>query len=302
MKVILQPDIYVLINMALLSKLLFVVVIIVSLRMKMETLLDEFDRNEWYALIGVISVITFISFHLIKFMFQSNYSPISILEYFKSAFLFILVGFGFVFLMKKYKNYYERKLIERSELEKYKLQKNYKDENLKNLKRIKMDIENKEHRMNYILQSVEYDLLNHDYEEATNKIQIVKELIAKIEPVVFSENDMFDFMINMEIKQLYLYHKTIKIAAFISKNEAYNQYHIWNTIIEVMRQVAELHDYFEIFIIEKNENMVEIKFIINNVTNESILKEKIVSLKDSIKIKHIDHILTLTYSEQLNEA
>ena len=88
----------------------------------------------------------------------------------------------------------------------------YINENIKNLKRIKDEVTTIEHRIGYILQLVEYEIDQNNYKEAKNKIKYSRELLSNIEPVLHSGNDLFDFMINMEIKQIFMKGKRIKIC------------------------------------------------------------------------------------------
>ena len=295
-EIIARCSVYTLINLALLSKFIYIGFIILFAVLKSLSFLDRFEKvyHIWY--IFVLSVANILLFEYIKSMFRSYYNSGLIFEIIKNIIVLIILGKLFIFLIKKYKEYY----VDNSEEKlKEKLKVKYREENLKNLKSIKMDIDNKEHRMNYILQAIEYDLMNQSYSEALNKLAIAKELVAKIEPVIYTENEMFDFMINMEIKHLYLGHKKIKVGTFISKNDGYNEYSIWNTIVELIRMISENYDYFEIFMIEKNESILEVKFIINDERDNHILIDKFRNIKENVNIKHIDHLLTMTYKENL---
>ena len=187
---------------------------------------------------------------------------------------------------------YEQKLVKQKEY--------YIEQNLNNIKEIKREIDNIDHRINYILQSIEYDLKNKKYDEAINKIKINKELIFKIEPAIVTKNELFDFMINAEIKQLLLANKNIKISAFISKKDIYNENHIWEPIINIIRLLSHTCHYFELFLLEKE--YLDIKFIIPKY-DESIIQltKELKKIKDIITIEKCDEVLVINYWEKFHE-
>lgn len=301
LSIIARCSIYTIVNLAVLSKILYLIFIVIGLLVKLKSLLNLIN-NEWNKVcLIIVSMMLVLAFCGIKYMYSYTYIPITPQGYVEIFITFISCAIGVMLFFKFYKVYYEELIERQKEQEKQKTIRLYMSNNLANLKRIKMDIDNKEHRINYILQSLEYDLINKSYDDALKKLNIAKELVAKIEPVIYTENEMFDFMINMEIKQLYLEHKKIKVGTFISKRDIYDEYRIWNTIVELIRKVSEYSRYFELFVIEKNEYTLEVKFIVNEVEGIDLLKRSILKINNTIKDKQIDNIYTFTYNEKLTD-
>ena len=172
------------------------------------------------------------------------------------GFLVLIIIFNIVF----------NKLIESNELllkTKLKEQENkYIQENLNYIKTIKYDVDNIEHRMNYILQSIEYDLINEDYLKAIHKIKAQKETVLSISPIIVTNNETFDFILNLEIKSLLQDGKEIKTCISISENAVYNHPVAAYRITKLLKYIYNFYQHVELFIAEKEDTSLEVKFII----------------------------------------
>ena len=168
-------------------------------------------------------------------------------------------------------------------------------ENIKNLKRIKNDIRNVEHRINYILQLIEYDLDHHNYDAAKAKIQLNKELMFKIEPALQTGNELFDFMINLNVKEMFMIGKRIKICSFISVNTAYDQYNLWNPIIEMMHIILDCVDFMELYLSENDNSIFEVKILVkcDCETKQNLLIN--FQMFSDLNIFEVDNMLIVKY-------
>lgn len=144
-----------------LSKLLFIFLIYVSLKTRPLKFSKIQIKEQNYLLLFEFLIVIVMAYY---FLSNTLIEKINILSFF-SSFGFLLLFFLFCYI-------FNRIIIINQELYETKLknkQNYYKLENLKNLNTIKNHTENIEHRINYILQSIEYDLKNKNYNTAIKK-------------------------------------------------------------------------------------------------------------------------------------
>lgn len=147
-----------------LSKLLFIFLIYVSLKTRPLKFSKIQIKEQNYLLLFEFLIVIVMAYY---FLSNTLIEKINILSFF-SSFGFLLLFFLFCYI-------FNRIIIINQELYETKLknkQNYYKLENLKNLNTIKNHTENIEHRINYILQSIEYDLKNKNYNTAIKKNQL----------------------------------------------------------------------------------------------------------------------------------
>lgn len=206
------------------------------------------------------------------------------------GFLVLIIIFNIVF----------NKLIESNELLlKTKLK---EQENLNYIKTIKYDVDNIEHRMNYILQSIEYDLINEDYLEAIHKIKAQKETVLSISPIIVTNNETFDFILNLEIKSLLQDGKEIKTCISISENAVYNHPVAAYRITKLLKYIYNFYQHVELFIAEKEDTSLEVKFIIPHYLElSSSFEEELNTFDDySITIIKNDETMIIQYIDSLS--
>ena len=210
------------------------------------------------------------------------------------CFVMLFLSFCFIFnqMVKMNKVIYENKLKKQRE--------NYTKENLKNIKAIKFEIENISHRMNYILQSIEFDLYEQNYDDAISKIESYKNTVSSVSNVICTHNELFDFMLNFEIKFFHQQNKQLKICSFVSQNQSYNNLELINKITDSLKYFYSYVIEIELFLTEQ-DNFLEVKFIIP--TNDFVQKEIIDNLSKinipNISIKNLNNLLVILYKEKL---
>ena len=139
---------------------------------------------------------------------------------------------------------YENKLKKQRE--------NYTKENLKNIKAIKFEVENISHRMNYILQSIEFDLYEQNYDDAISKIESYKSTVSSVSNFICTHNELFDFMLNFEIKFFHQQNKQLKICSFVSQNQSYNNLELINKITDSLKYFYSYVNEIELFLTEQD--------------------------------------------------
>ena len=212
------------------------------------------------------------------------------------GFLVLIIIFNIVF----------NKLIESNELllkTKLKEQENkYIQENLDYIKTIKYDVDNIEHRMNYILQSIEYDLINKNYSKAIHKIKAQKETVLSISPIITTNNETFDFILNLEIKSLLQDGKEIKTCISISENPVFNHPVAAYKITKLLKYIYNFYQHVELFISEKEDKSLEVKFIIPHYSKfSSSFEEELNTFDDySISIIKNEETMIIQYIDSLS--
>lgn len=275
----------------LISKSLFILLCFLSYKKRYIPLFDLKDSKLNIVLVFELLVIMIMAFYFIQTILTANYSVVSNLIYL--CFIFIFVTF-YIFV-EEYISLKNSLHVQEINQQKEK----YLKENVKNLKRIRNDINNTEHRINYILQLIEYDLNHKNYEQAKMRVQHNKELMLKIEPALQTGNELFDFMINMKVKEVFMNGKRIKICSFISVNNIYNQYDFWNPVVEIIYQLLEYVDFIELYLSETENAMFEIKvFIKCDPETKSNLITEIQTWPDFDTLE-MDYMLIIRYRKHL---
>lgn len=282
--------------LVVLSKIIFLIMLIFSLKKRplqfIETNIDKLKHLLSFEFL----IIMLMAYYFTSFVVSKNFTYSSNIIFI--CFIFLIISFcyivnQFIYLDQKM---YEAKLKGKEN--------KYAQANLNNLKNIKFYLDNTEHKINYILQSIEFDLHEKKYDEALKKIKISKELIYKISPIICTHNEIFDFLLNLEIKQFIENKKKIKICTFISKNQVYNKQDIINHILNPLKILFSITDNIELFISESDTHILEVKFIIIDALEISTinLENMICNLvPNNLKIKKSDRLITIQYKEHLDE-
>ncbi|MFR1688167.1 MAG: hypothetical protein ACLSVX_13410 [Massilimicrobiota timonensis] len=184
------------------------------------------------------------------------------------------------------------------------IENHYKLENLKNLINIKENIDNTEHRINYILQSIKFDIKNEEYNSALQKLERSQELVDKISPTINTRNELFDFILNLEIKYLIQNKKKVKICAFISKHYAYDNNELINNIVDILKVLCLYADVIEIFFIENEFSILEVKFIVKDILEDkkSMILDKLNrTITKKLIISKVNELMVIKYEENLDE-
>lgn len=281
----------------LLSKyVFFLLIVIISMKKPLYFIKREIKDLE-YVLTFEILIIFSMLFYLLTIILSENYNFMYSLMF--PFFIVILFLFGYIFnrIIVMNQKIYENKLE--------KEQNHYKYENLKNLKSIKMNVDNTEHRMNYILQSIKFDIQDKKYESAMQKINSSLELVHEISPIMCTNNELFDFMLNLEIKYYLQNKKEIKVCVLISQNEVYNDLELIHHIIDTLKLIYECVNKVELFVNENEERMLQVRFITYDI--DGILKDNMDNITKNIeginiKVQEMDNtLLVLSYEEDLYE-
>lgn len=276
------------------SKFIFFILSSISLK-KRPLLLSKTDNLKInYFLIFELFVILLMEYYFMSNVLYSKESTSANIIFICFVLLFLSFCFIFNQMINMNNTLYKNKLKkQRAE---------YINENLKNIKSIKYEIENIEHRMNYMLQSIEFDLENQKLNDAMLKIKSYKNLITNNSHVINTNNELFDFMLNLEIDFLAHQHKQLKICAFTSKNQSYNDLILINKIITILKLICLHANEVELFLIENTSKILEVKFIV--LTSSSIQNKIIESFQNQNDLKIVIHqlekLLIIKYNESLD--
>lgn len=129
-------------------------------------------------------------------------------------------------------------------------------------------------------------------------------MVHKIAPILCTGNELFDFLVNMEIKYYIQEQKQIKICAFISKNSAYDNYKIINYIIDSLRVIYNYSNKLELLLTENELHILKIKYIFQNNSNiiEDQIKKAFPKKKESIFIiTKNENLILITAEVNLND-
>lgn len=154
------------------------------------------------------------------------------------------------------------------------------------------------------MQSIEFDLKEKQYDKALNKIQISKELVNKVSPVICTDNELFDFILNLEFKYFMQNNKQIKVCIFISQNRVYDRLALINNIIDILKILCSYVDKLEFFMLETESDFLQIRFIISNpnLSLKNNVKEKIKQIVNkNIQISNNEQLVIIEYMENLKE-
>lgn len=279
-----------------LSKILFFVMISFSLNKKPLLRPHINLKEDNYLMVFELLIMLIMAYYFLFIILNEEFN------YFLGfMFLFILLLF-FVFCF-----IFNRIVIVNQEIytnKQKEIENHYKLENLKNLINIKENIDNTEHRINYILQSIKFDIKNEEYNSALQKLERSQELVDKISPTINTRNELFDFILNLEIKYLIQNKKKVKICAFISKHYAYDNNELINNIVDILKVLCLYADVIEIFFIENEFSILEVKFIVKDILEDkkSMILDKLNrTITKKLIISKVNELMVIKYEENLDE-
>lgn len=246
-----------------------------------------------YLVVAELLIIMIMAYYFVSMVFSIDFDFSTNIIFSCFVVLFVILCYTYDQLIMLNKEVYENKLKKQQE--------KYIEENLKNIKLIKYELDNTEHRLNYILQSIKYDLEDQNYNDAIAKIEANRDVLLNVSPVFSTKNELFDFLMNLEIKSILSEGYKIKVCAVISEHQYYNDLVIINRIINFLKETYKFSNYVELFLMEKDDNILEIKCIISYKGNDSI-KKYFSNLKEyNFNIRESDNLLILSYNEDFQQ-
>lgn len=246
-----------------------------------------------YLVVAELLIIMIMAYYFVSMVLSIDFDFSTNIIFSCFVVLFVILCYTYDQLIMLNKEVYENKLKKQQE--------KYIEENLKNIKLIKYELENTEHRLNYILQSIKYDLEDQNYNDAIAKIEANRDVLLNVSPVFSTKNELFDFLMNLEIKSILSEGYKIKVCAVISEHQYYNDLVIINRIINFLKETYKFSNYVELFLMEKDDNILEIKCIISYKGNDSI-KKYFSNLKEyNFNIRESDNLLILSYNEDFQQ-
>lgn len=246
-----------------------------------------------YLVVAELLIIMIMAYYFVSMVLSIDFDFSTNIIFSCFVVLFVILCYTYDQLIMLNKEVYENKLKKQQE--------KYIEENLKNIKLIKYELDNTEHRLNYILQSIKYDLEDQNYNDAIAKIEANRDVLLNVSPVFSTKNELFDFLMNLEIKSILSEGYRIKVCAVISEHQYYNDLVIINRIINFLKETYKFSNYVELFLMEKDDNILEIKCIISYKGNDSI-KKYFSNLKEyNFNIRESDNLLILSYNEDFQQ-
>lgn len=246
-----------------------------------------------YLVVAELLIIMIMAYYFVSMVLSIDFDFSTNIIFSCLVVLFVILCYTYDQLIMLNKEVYENKLKKQQE--------KYIEENLKNIKLIKYELDNTEHRLNYILQSIKYDLEDQNYNDAIAKIEANRDVLLNVSPVFSTKNELFDFLMNLEIKSILSEGYKIKVCAVISEHQYYNDLVIINRIINFLKETYKFSNYVELFLMEKDDNILEIKCIISYKGNDSI-KKYFSNLKEyNFNIRESDNLLILSYNEDFQQ-
>lgn len=246
-----------------------------------------------YLVVAELLIIMIMAYYFVSMVLSIDFDFSTNIIFSCFVVLFVILCYTYDQLIMLNKEVYENKLKKQQE--------KYIEENLKNIKLIKYELDNTEHRLNYILQSIKYDLEDQNYNDAIAKIEANRDVLLNVSPVFSTKNELFDFLMNLEIKSILSEGYKIKVCAVISEHQYYNDLVIINRIINFLKETYKFSNYVELFLMEKDDNILEIKCIISYKGNDSI-KKYFSNLKEyNFNIRESDNLLILSYNEDFQQ-
>ncbi len=275
------------------SRIVFIFLLLITLKKRPLLLTKTHDTKTNYLLTFELLFILLMVYYFTSNVLSSNtFSSANVIFI---CFVMVFLSFCFIFnqMIKMNEIIFEDQLKKQRE--------KYIKENLNNIKAIKFEIENISHRMNYILQSIEFDLNDKKYDEAISKIHSYKDTITNISNIICTHNELFDFMLNFEIKFFHQQNKQLKICAFISQNQSYNNLELINKITNSLKYFYSYVNGLELFLTENDNNILEIKYILQ--TEEPIQQQIINNISilniENLTINNLNTVSVISYKENL---
>lgn len=282
----------------ILHHVLYLLFIIIALKIRPISFIKIEIKEMNYLFIFENILVLVLVYYFLTFILSENYTFSFTLIYLCIIFLFFTFCYFFNRFIHLITELYEMKLNERNQ--------KYREANLKNLESIKEYIDNANHRINYILRSIEYDLNHQDYEKAKDKIKISNDVINKVSPVLYTGNDLFDYMLNLEFKYFAQQDKSIKSCIFITSNPLYDNLQYINKLINVLKLMLKDFSEIELYLNEtpiQDKTYLKVRLI--SVEADQLTEDKrktlIKDLKDAGCKTHLnDSLLIVTYTDELS--
>ena len=246
-----------------------------------------------YLIVAELLIIMIMAYYFVSMVLSNIFEFSTNIIFSCFVVLFIILCYTYDQLIILNKRVYENKLKKQQE--------QYIKENLKNIKLIKYELDNTEHRLNYILQSIKYDLVDQNYSDAIAKIDANRDVVLNVAPVFSTNNELFDFLMNLEIKSILSEGYKIKVCAVIAEHQHYNDLVIINRIINLLKEIYKFSNYVELFLMEKDENILEIRCIISYKGNDS-MKKYFSNLEGyNLNVHQSEKLLILSYNEDFQQ-
>ena len=142
-----------------------------------------------YLVVAELLIIMIMAYYFVSMVLSIDFDFSTNIIFSCFVVLFVILCYTYDQLIMLNKEVYENKLKKQQE--------KYIEENLKNIKLIKYELDNTEHRLNYILQSIKYDLEDQNYNDAIAKIEANRDVLLNVSPVFSTKNELFDFLMNL---------------------------------------------------------------------------------------------------------
>lgn len=276
-------DIYSHLVLCTVSKILLIIITSLILKVKLNINLS-LDLYKWgFTIIFeffLTCAISIIAYSLIAnyYSIYTNYILLIILFFISILFLFIIYKIDII-------------TKEKIQLAKIAQEAQFNQTKYHTIYNIKNEISAIEHRLFYVIFSIEELLEKKEYEDISEIIENYKTTVIKHKLVIDTENEIFDILYSLKINDLIAHDISVNNCIFISKNDFYDDFAFINFL-------SGLLDFY------KDCNLLEIKineincFIILNIIHrfgeiniqdlENYLKEKRERLKYEFNIQNFE--------------
>lgn len=263
------------------SKFFLVIITYILIKYNKDLSLS-FEFKEWNYLV-VFFIVLILNIGIVSYSIFTNEIEISIL-YIILIFLILLV---FLFVVTIYNVHkLNKNKIEYAKLEQIK---KFNEEKYKLFQNMKYDLDNREHRLFYILIKIKNSVLRNDMEEILKNLDKGLSLSNGESNLIDTSNDVFDYILNLRIREFKEDGMDISVCAFISKKEFYDNLQLINLLMKII-DVFKKCKILKISMNELNDSVI-IKFCyleqdINEKEIDEILNNKMSDLKYIYKFKN----------------
>lgn len=263
------------------SKLFLIIVTIIMIKINKNLSVSlEFRRWNYLVLffIVLISNIGIVSYSIIINKININVLYITLILSILLVFLFIATLYN-LHKLNKYKIEYTKiQQLEKFNEEKYRM-----------IKNMKYDIDNREHRLFYILMKIKNDIKRKDTVEILKEIDRGLELSNAKHNLIDTNNSVFDYILNLRIRELRYEGMDISICAFISKKTFYDNFQLINLLIKIINEFNKC-SILKVNINESNNSVIiKFSYLEKNVDEQAIitiLDDKVRDFKYIYKFEH----------------
>ena len=218
-----------------------------------------------YLIVAELLIIMIMAYYFVSMVLSNIFEFSTNIIFSCFVVLFIILCYTYDQLIILNKRVYENKLKKQQE--------QYIKENLKNIKLIKYELE----------------------------IDANRDVVLNVAPVFSTNNELFDFLMNLEIKSILSEGYKIKVCAVIAEHQYYNDLVIINRIINLLKEIYKFSNYVELFLMEKDENILEIRCIISYKGNDS-MKKYFSNLEGyNLNVHQSEKLLILSYNEDFQQ-